>query len=105
MSAKIKDSNLFKQMKAVDTFRREPRKPSPQPAILSEPYIPPAPKSFIKEEKWYIQERGMVVEVTPTKKRNLQRRFGQAKRTLEALVSTLFTAFGNDFAIGLGYFC
>lgn len=82
VSAKMKDSNLFARMNAMNTFRSEP---VPPPAILSKLYIPPASSSFIKEEKWYIQERVRAVEITPTKKRNLQQRFGRASHTLEAL--------------------
>lgn len=72
-------------MKAVNTFHNESVKPSPQPVDLSAPYISPAPKSFIKEEKWYIQERGKVVEMTPTRRKNYQRWFGPARHTLGAL--------------------
>lgn len=55
--AAIRDSNLFQRMKAVNTFRSEPMELVPQLDVLSKLFIPPAPRSFIKEEKWYIQEK------------------------------------------------
>jgi hypothetical protein len=82
---KIKESNLFARMKAVKRFRKEPRKSIQQQASLTKPYIPSTSRTAIKEDKWYVQERDRAVELTPTRKRNMQRRFGQAKRTLEAL--------------------
>jgi hypothetical protein len=85
VTKKIKESNLFARMKAVERFRKEPKKLVQQQASLPKLYIPSAPRVVIKEDKWYVQERGRAVELTPTRKRNLQRRFGQAKRTLEAL--------------------
>ena len=62
-----------------------PDRAAPQADVVNKPYIPPAPRSFIKEEKWYIQERGRAVEMTPTRRRNYQRRYGRAQRALNAL--------------------
>ena len=83
VTEKINESNLFARMKAVDKFLKERLKSAPQQKInLSKPY---APRVLIKEDKWYVQERGTAVELTASQKRNMQRRFGRAKRTLEAL--------------------
>jgi hypothetical protein len=51
VSAAIRDSNLFQRMKAANPSCSQPVKPAPLPGILTEPYIPPASRSFIKEEK------------------------------------------------------
>ena len=84
-SEKTKDSNLFARMKTVERFRKEPEKSVQQQTVLSKPYVPPAPRVVIKENKWFVQEKGQAIELTPTQKRNMQRRFGRAKRALEAL--------------------
>lgn len=55
-------------MKVIKRFRSEPAKPTQQPTVLNKPYIPAASKSVIKEDKWYIQERGKAVEVLPPKR-------------------------------------
>lgn len=63
VSAVVKDSNLFQRMRAANAVQSEPahtpilsrnRPLEAQPDILSKLYIPPAPRSFIKEDKWYI---------------------------------------------------
>lgn len=62
VSAIVRDSNLFQRIRAADAARSEPvtapilsrsvpvkKQQQPQPDILSKPYIPLAPRSFIKE--------------------------------------------------------
>lgn len=49
------------------------------------PYIPPTSRNIIKDDTWYIKEKGNTVEINHTKIKNMQKRYGRAKRKLTAL--------------------
>ena len=56
--------------------------PSPRQGILSDPYIPPASKSAIKEGIWYTQQGGRPVTISKSRKMKLQKKYGSILHAL-----------------------
>ncbi|KAL6210237.1 hypothetical protein ACLB2K_015470 [Fragaria x ananassa] len=81
---KFHGSNLYKRNAKAGTSEVEPI-PEGQNDILTKPYIPPASRNIIKDDTWYIKEKGKIVEINHTKIRNMQKRYGIAKRKLTTL--------------------
>ncbi|KAL6225626.1 hypothetical protein ACLB2K_004475 [Fragaria x ananassa] len=81
---KFRDSNLYKRNAKAGTSAVGPT-PEVQKDILTKPYIPPASRNIIKDDTWYIKERGKTVEISHTNIRNMQKRYGRAKRKLTSL--------------------
>ncbi|XP_040362781.1 uncharacterized protein LOC112166133 [Rosa chinensis] len=81
-----KDSNLFKRLRAAAVdWKQEEKATNKHKDVLTKPYIPPALAATVKEGKWYTREKGKAMEISTSRKRKLQRMFGEAKCALEAL--------------------